>query len=88
MCRLHQKYRVKPETRHPAPEEILNYYLRIVKLVYFDAPESEREITGTSDTRIVLMVNVLLIIVILPWVGTLIGLCNQVIESLGYSLNY
>ena len=62
------------------------YYLRIVKLVYFDAPESEREISGNSDTRIVLTANVLLLIVILPWVGVLIGLCNQVIESLGYSL--
>jgi len=60
------------------------YYLRIVKLVYFDAPESEIQITGQTDTKLVLMFNVLIIVAILPWIGTLITLCNQVIEKFVY----
>jgi NADH-quinone oxidoreductase subunit N len=60
------------------------YYLRIVKLVYFDAPENETLITSQADTKLVLMFNVLIIVAILPWIGALITLCNQVIEKFVY----
>ncbi len=55
------------------------YYLRIIKLVYFDAPQSERAIIGTKDHQAVLAFNVLIIIAILPWIGSLISLGNQVV---------
>jgi NADH-quinone oxidoreductase subunit N len=58
------------------------YYLRIVKLAYFDAPETEDEIIVKGDSRIVLVMNVAIIVLILPWIGSLINLCNQVISRL------
>jgi NADH-quinone oxidoreductase subunit N len=58
------------------------YYLRIVKLAYFDAPETEDEIIVKGDSRIVLVMNVAIFVVILPWIGSLINLCNQVISRL------
>lgn len=57
------------------------YYLRIIKLVYFDAPEIDTPITVQGDSRIVLGFNILIIVAILPWIGTLITLCNSVIEQ-------
>jgi NADH-quinone oxidoreductase subunit N len=60
------------------------YYLRIVKLVYFDAPENETLIPSQADTKLVLMFNVFIIVAILPWIGALITLCNQVIEKFVY----
>lgn len=55
------------------------YYLRIVKLVYFDAPESDREIFRKKDSQAILAFNIIIIVAILPWVGSLISLCNQVV---------
>ena len=60
------------------------YYLRIIKLVYFDAPENEALITSQADTKLVLMFNVFIVVAILPWIGALITLCNQVIEKFVY----
>ncbi len=57
------------------------YYLRIIRLVYFDAPESDRTIPRIKDSRAVLAFNVILIVAILPWIGSLISLCNQVISE-------
>ncbi len=57
------------------------YYLRVIKLAYFDAPEKESVITSGSTMATVLSVNVLLILAILPWIGSLITLCNQVIAK-------
>jgi NADH-quinone oxidoreductase subunit N len=59
------------------------YYLRIVKLVYFDAPQTDAEITPRGS-RYVLAVNVIAIVAILPWIGTLISLCDQVIGKFTY----
>ena len=55
------------------------YYLRIIKLVYFDAPQSDRVIPRTKDSQAVLAFNVIIIVAILPWIGSLISLCNQVV---------
>ena len=60
------------------------YYLRIIKLCYFDEPESEREISTPADSRMVLSVNVLAIVVILPWIGALLSLCSRVIGQIVY----
>ncbi len=57
------------------------YYLRIIKLAYFDAPESDEAIKTNVGMSAVLTVNVLLIVAILPWIGSLLALCNQVISQ-------
>lgn len=57
------------------------YYLRIIKLAYFDAPESDEVIQTNGGMSAVLTVNVLLIVAILPWIGSLLALCNQVISQ-------
>ncbi len=59
------------------------YYLRIIKLVYFDAPIISRDANG-GDSKIVLTFNILIIVAILPWIGTLITFCSQVIERFVY----
>ena len=60
------------------------YYLRIIKLVYFDDPVSDVAIEGRTDSKIVLVLNVAIIVAILPWIGGLIALCNQVIANFVY----
>lgn len=55
------------------------YYLRIIKLVYFDTPQSDRVIPRIKDSQAVLAFNVIIIVAILPWIGSLISLCNQVV---------
>ncbi len=57
------------------------YYLRIIKLAYFDAPESDEAVKSNAGMSAVLTVNVLLIVAILPWIGSLLALCNQVIRQ-------
>ena len=70
------------------------YYLRIIKLIYFDAPDDDAALNVDSDvdvdvdktaTRsaagVVLAVNIILIVAILPWIGTLIALCHRVITQ-------
>ncbi len=59
------------------------YYLRIIKLAYFDDPIDDSPIAVRADSKLLLVFNVALIILILPWIGTLISLCNQVLTHLG-----
>ena len=55
------------------------YYLRVVKLMYFDAPSDEQPITATMDMRILISANGLAV--------ALLGIFPQVIMSLcAYSL--
>ena len=51
------------------------YYLRIVKLMYFDAPESHAPIVFEPDTTLLISVNGLgvLLLGLLP--GTLMSVC-------------
>lgn len=60
------------------------YYLRIIKLAYFDAPESGQPIGNKIDSKLVLIFNVVAIVAILPWIGGLIELCNQVISRITF----
>ena len=57
------------------------YYLRIVKLMYFDEPEATAPITGGKDFRFLLALNALLLIGIMPWIGTIIDWCTAAIRS-------
>ncbi len=64
------------------------YYLRVVKVMYFDAPlaHNAQPISAPADARFVLALNgaVLLILGILP--GSLVALCTQSISSIVKSL--
>lgn len=61
------------------------YYLRIVKLMYFDEPQDAAPIVAGKDFRILLSVNALLLIAAMPWIGMVINWCNAAINSLSYS---
>ena len=59
------------------------YYLRIIKVMYFDAPQGAvQPISAPADARVVLTINgaLILILGILP--GGLMTLCAQSIQSI------
>ncbi|HEX7045702.1 MAG TPA: proton-conducting transporter membrane subunit, partial [Burkholderiales bacterium] len=58
------------------------YYLRIVKLMYFDAPEDRSAIEGSAGFRFLLSVNGLLLIAVLPWIGDVIAWCSGAVGAL------
>ncbi|NDY96080.1 NADH-quinone oxidoreductase subunit NuoN [Wenzhouxiangella limi] len=51
------------------------YYLRVVKLMYFDEPESDRPLTAPVDFRAVLTVNGVAMLALGIFSGGLISLC-------------
>jgi NADH-quinone oxidoreductase subunit N len=53
------------------------YYLRIVKLMYFDDPTDNTEIGGSMLMRTVLSVNALLVIALGVMPGALLALCQR-----------
>ncbi|MGR3913488.1 MAG: NADH-quinone oxidoreductase subunit NuoN [Gammaproteobacteria bacterium] len=60
------------------------YYLRVIKLMYFDAPDAEFErAPAGAGMKLLLSFNALVIIAILPWINALISLCNQVVLRFG-----
>jgi NADH-quinone oxidoreductase subunit N len=58
------------------------YYLRVVKLMYFDAPVDSTPVTARFDVRALLSVNALALILTIPWIGALIDLCARAIRTL------
>ncbi len=57
------------------------YYLRIIKLMYFDEPEDEVvEVADSSPVIWLLAINILALVVILPWINSLIELTQSVIK--------
>ncbi len=60
------------------------YYLRVIKVVYFDdISEQPIDFDRTTHTRILLGFNAIVLVAILPWVGSAIAICQQAILSLG-----
>jgi NADH-quinone oxidoreductase subunit N len=53
----------------------LFYYLRVVRLVYFEAPEQTEEIRPSRDMNIVLSANALAILILGIYPTALMGLC-------------
>jgi len=58
------------------------YYLRVVKLMYFDAPVDSSPIKVDADLQLMMGINGLAMIAITPWVGTLIDLCSGAIRAI------
>jgi len=60
------------------------YYLRVIKVMYFDAPVSSAPLTAGIDVRAVLTVNAALLLVLGLLPGGLMSLCaNAVLKMLG-----
>jgi len=51
------------------------YYLRVIKMMYFDEPEHEHPFNAPGDLRVVLAANGLLQLVLTVFVGSLTALC-------------
>ena len=64
------------------------YYLRVVKVMYFDAPHSNnaQPVSASADARIVLAINGALILILGIVPGGLMALCAQSISSIVNSL--
>jgi NADH-quinone oxidoreductase subunit N len=58
------------------------YYLRVIKLMYFDDAAENSPIRASGDVRVLLGFNALLLVGIMPWVGVVMELCRQAIITL------
>jgi len=59
------------------------YYLRVVKFMYFDdAPETVATPAAARDMRVLLSLNALALLAVLPWIGTIVELCNRAILTI------
>ena len=52
------------------------YYLRVVKLMYFDAPVDQPSIRAGVDMRVLLSLNGLAVLLLAPWIGSVMALCR------------
>ena len=62
------------------------YYLRVIKLMYFDKPDvlgQKKSHARTLDVRTVLILNGFLSIGIMPWAGSILIICQNAIRSMG-----
>ena len=57
------------------------YYLRVVKVMYFDAPITATTVSAGSDVRVVLTINGALILILGMLPGGLMALCARAIVS-------
>jgi NADH-quinone oxidoreductase subunit N len=57
------------------------YYLRVVKVMYFDAPMREHEITGSGISRGILGINSIAIVALGIFPGALMALCLDVMRN-------
>jgi NADH-quinone oxidoreductase subunit N len=55
------------------------YYIRIIKLMYFDAPDSAEPLSVNADLRVVLSLNGILVLALGIFPGGLLGLCSRVL---------
>ena len=60
------------------------YYLRIVKIMYFESPDTGTDIQlncGNAQ-HLILSLNALVVVAAMPWIGTLAEICSQAVASL------
>ena len=61
------------------------YYLRVVKLMYFDRPDAlgyNKSYARIFDVRTILILNGFLTIGIMPWAGSILIICQNAIRSI------
>jgi len=59
------------------------YYLRVVKTLYFDKPESSEPISANIGMQFVLTINVFALLLIMPWIGVIMDICSEAISKMG-----
>jgi len=59
------------------------YYLRVVKVMYFDAPTQTEAVGGSTEVRTVLSINGAMVLVLGIFPGGLMTLCAQAVSTLG-----
>jgi NADH-quinone oxidoreductase subunit N len=57
------------------------YYLRVIKLMYFDPATEQAPLAVAADVRVLIGVNALALVAIVPWVGSLLELCRAAIRT-------
>lgn len=55
------------------------YYLRVVKVMYFDAPEDSRPLVAATDLQVTLSINALAVLILGIFPGGLMALCASAI---------
>jgi NADH-quinone oxidoreductase subunit N len=58
------------------------YYLRVIKIMYFDEASSAREVTSQNGAVLLLSVNALAVLWLMPFAGALVELCQNAVMSL------
>ncbi len=58
------------------------YYLRVVKVMYFDEPVTATTVSAPADVRVVLSINGLLVLLLGFVPGALMALCAQAVKSM------
>jgi NADH-quinone oxidoreductase subunit N len=58
------------------------YYLRVVWLMYFEDAQDRTPIAAAIDMRVLMGVNGLALLLLMPWVGTIIDLCTKAIRAI------
>lgn len=58
------------------------YYLRVVKVMYFDEPTNAHVVSASTDVRVVLSVNGLLVLILGLVPGGLMSLCAHAIAQM------
>ena len=60
------------------------YYLRVIKVMYFDSPITATTVTAGKDVRVVLSINGAMVLILGLMPGGLMGLCaSAIVQSLG-----
>ena len=59
------------------------YYLRVVKTLYFDKPETSEPISANIGMQFVLSINVIALLLIMPWIGVIMDICSDAISKMG-----
>ena len=58
------------------------YYLRVVKLMYFDDAEDKTPIRAGMDMQVLIGLNGIALLAVMPWIGTIMDLCRRAVQSL------
>ncbi len=61
------------------------YYLRVIKLMYFDDPVGDELVIETpADTRVLLGINACAVVLLLPFIAPIQAMCVDAINSLAF----
>ena len=58
------------------------YYLRVIKVMYFDEPITVRSVDAPMDVRFVLCINGGLVVVLGLFPGGLLALCSNAVRQM------